>query len=112
MRTRASIAGHPIHVMAVALPIGLWVFSLVCDIIQVTGHNADLWFTVAYITMAERNDTNGDSHNNGQYAFYITVAQPDKGGPSAIHAGEDLNPVKTLRMRYDAWRKTQPASYR
>ena len=52
MRTRASIAGHPIHVMAVALPIGLWIFSLVCDVIQVTGHNADLWFTVAYITMA------------------------------------------------------------
>ena len=52
MRTRASIAGHPIHVMAVAIPIGLWIFSLVCDVIQVSGHNPDLWFTVAYITMA------------------------------------------------------------
>jgi len=52
MRTAASIAGHPIHVMVVALPIGLWVFSLVCDVILVTGHNPDLWFTVAYITMA------------------------------------------------------------
>lgn len=52
MRTPASIAGHPIHVMAVALPIGLWIFSLACDLLQVTGHNADLWFTVAYITMA------------------------------------------------------------
>ncbi len=52
MRTPASIAGHPIHVMAVAIPIGLWIFSLVCDLIQVTGHNPDLWFTVAYITMA------------------------------------------------------------
>ena len=52
MRTRASIAGRPIHVMAVAIPIGLWIFSLVCDVIQVSGHNPDLWFTVAYITMA------------------------------------------------------------
>jgi len=52
MRTAASIAGHPIHVMVVALPIGLWVFSLICDLILVTGHNPDLWFTVAYITMA------------------------------------------------------------
>jgi uncharacterized membrane protein len=52
MRTPASIAGHPIHVMVVALPIGLWVFSLVCDLILVTGFNPDLWFTVAYITMA------------------------------------------------------------
>jgi hypothetical protein len=67
---------------------------------------------VAYITMAERNDTNGDSHNNGKYAMYITVTQPESGGPNAIHAGENLNPVKTLRMRYDAWRKLQPASYK
>lgn len=68
---------------------------------------------VAYILMAEPNDTNGDSHNNGKYAMYITVSQPgpDK-GPNQIKAGENLNPVKTLRRRYDAWRKTQPASFR
>src|SRR6185503_10609414 len=52
MRTAASIAGHPIHVMLVSLPIGLWVFSLICDVILMTGHNPDLWFTVAYVTMA------------------------------------------------------------
>jgi uncharacterized Ntn-hydrolase superfamily protein len=67
---------------------------------------------VAYITMAERPDTNGDSHNIGTYAMYLTVSQPDSGSPHAIRAGENLNPVKTLRMRYDAWRRTQPASYR
>jgi uncharacterized Ntn-hydrolase superfamily protein len=67
---------------------------------------------IAYITMAERNDTNGDSHNNGKYAMYLTVAQPEAGGPNAIRPGENLNPVKTLRMRYDAWRKQQPASFR
>ena len=68
---------------------------------------------VAYILMAERTDTNGDSHNNGKCAMYITVAQPgaDK-GPHAVRAGENLNPVKTLRMRYDDWRKKQPASFR
>jgi hypothetical protein len=67
---------------------------------------------VAYILMAEKNDTNGDSHNNGKYAMYLTVTQPDQGGPNVIHAGENLNPVRTLRMRYDAWRKTRPASYK
>jgi uncharacterized Ntn-hydrolase superfamily protein len=67
---------------------------------------------IAYILMAERTDTNGDSHNNGTYSLYLTVAQPDAGGPNVIHAGENLNPVKTLRIRYDAWRKTQPASYK
>jgi hypothetical protein len=67
---------------------------------------------VAYMLMAERNDTNGESHNDGKYAMYITVTQPESGGPNVIHAGENLNPVKTLRMRYDAWRKMQPASYK
>jgi Family of unknown function (DUF1028) len=68
---------------------------------------------VAYILMAESTDTNGDSHNNGKYSMYLTVSQPgaDK-GPNAIRPGENLNPVKSLRMRYDAWRKTQPASFR
>jgi len=67
---------------------------------------------VAYILMSERTDTNGDSHNNGTYAMYLTVTQPESGGPNAIHAGENLNPVKTLRMRYDAWRTAQPPSFR
>ena len=68
---------------------------------------------IAYITMAERTDKVGAaSHSDGTYAMYITVAQPDLGGPHAIKDGENLNPVKTLRMRYDAWRKTQPRSYK
>ena len=66
---------------------------------------------IAYILMAEQTDTNGDSHNNGKYAMYITVSQPER-GPNAIKEGENLNPVKTLRMRYDVWRKTQPATFR
>jgi len=62
---------------------------------------------VAYILMAEKTDTSGDSHNNGKYAMFIRVAQPDH-GPLSIHEGENLNPVKTLRLRYDAWRTQQP----
>jgi hypothetical protein len=67
---------------------------------------------VSYILMADKTDTNGDSHNNGKYAMYITVAQPEQGGPNAIKPGENLNPVKTLRMRYDTWRKQQPATFK
>ena len=68
---------------------------------------------VAYILMAEKGDTSGDSHNNGKYTTYITVSQPAPDhGPNIIKPGENLNPVKTLRMRYDAWRKTQPASFK
>ena len=68
---------------------------------------------VAYILMAEKGDTNGDSHNNGKYTMYINVSQPAADhGPNVIRDGENLNPVKTLRMRYDAWRKAQPASFK
>jgi hypothetical protein len=76
---------------------------------------------VAYIVMAEPNDKNGDLHANGKYALYLTVSQPDPPpagaafsthGPNQIKKGENLNPVKTLRMRYDVWRKQQPASFK
>ena len=68
---------------------------------------------VAYILMAEKGDTSGDSHNNGKYAMYLTTSQPAADhGPHDIKPDENLNPVKTLRMRYDAWRKGQPASFR
>jgi hypothetical protein len=68
---------------------------------------------IAYILMAEATDTNGQSHNDGKYSMYLTVTQPgpDK-GPNQIKEGENLNPVKTLRLRYDAWRKLQPANYK
>jgi uncharacterized membrane protein len=48
--SRMSIAGHPIHPMLVTLPIGLWVFSLVCDLVfAATGDLA--WQTTAYLTL-------------------------------------------------------------
>jgi hypothetical protein len=67
---------------------------------------------VAYILLAEKTDTNGDSHNNGKYTMYINVSQPAPDHAKGIKDGENLNPVKTLRMRYDAWRKMQPASFK
>ncbi|HZI83994.1 MAG TPA: DUF2231 domain-containing protein [Casimicrobiaceae bacterium] len=51
MRTPANVAGHPIHPMLVTLPIGLWVFSFVCDLIFVFGSGAPQWNVVALYTM-------------------------------------------------------------
>src|SRR3982750_578804 len=51
MQTPASIAGHPIHPMLVPIPIGLWIFSLVCDLIHAGGSNNAAWTTVALYTM-------------------------------------------------------------
>lgn len=33
METPASVKRHPLHPMLVGIPIGLWIFSLVCDLI-------------------------------------------------------------------------------
>lgn len=51
MRTPASIAAHPIHPMLVPIPIGLWIFSLVCDLIHAGGSTNPAWSTVALYTM-------------------------------------------------------------
>jgi|SRR5690242_15166605 len=51
MHTPASIARHPIHPMIIPLPIGLWVFSFICDLIFVFGSGAPVWKTVALYTM-------------------------------------------------------------
>lgn len=47
MYSRATIARHPIHTMLVALPIGMWVFSLVCDIVLRAG-GGSTWGPAAY----------------------------------------------------------------
>lgn len=51
MRTPASIARHPIHPMLIPIPIGLWLFSFVCDLLFVFGTGVSLWFTLAFYTM-------------------------------------------------------------
>jgi hypothetical protein len=68
---------------------------------------------VAYILAADPNDQNGpldkpNLHNDGTYSMYIAVSQPNHGPNFQIKAGEDLDPVKTLRRRYDAWLQAHP----
>jgi len=57
---------------------------------------------VAYILRADAGDKTGAAFNDGTYAMYVAVTNDD------ITAAEDANPVKTLRMRYDAWKKAHP----
>jgi uncharacterized membrane protein len=51
MRTPANIAKHPIHPMLVAIPIGLWIFSLICDLVRVFGGTSPNWEIVAWYSM-------------------------------------------------------------
>ncbi|HZQ69337.1 MAG TPA: DUF2231 domain-containing protein [Terriglobales bacterium] len=50
MASPASIKKHPIHPMLVALPVGLWIFALVCDLAHAAG--AANWGTVALYCVA------------------------------------------------------------
>jgi len=52
MASPASFHKHPIHPMLVAFPIGLWMFSLVCDVIYAMGWGGPVWNEMAFYTMA------------------------------------------------------------
>jgi uncharacterized Ntn-hydrolase superfamily protein len=54
---------------------------------------------VAYILIANKGDVTERSHNQGRYYAYLRVTDDD------IKPSENANPVKTLRLRYDAWKK-------
>ena len=51
MRTPASIGGHPIHAMLIVFPVGLLIFSLICDLISLRSADPTTWATVAFYTM-------------------------------------------------------------
>jgi len=69
---------------------------------------------VAYILAADPEDPMGTFHvnhpedlrapyNDGDYYLYLAV------WPANTEPHEDANPVRTLRMRYDAWKARQAA---
>ena len=52
MQTPASIKKHPLHPLLVALPIGLWIFSLAADLIFKFGWGPPTWKDVAFYSLA------------------------------------------------------------
>lgn len=50
MASPASVAKHPLHPMLIVFPIGLWVFSLIADIVYRISGNGN-WLFVAFYTM-------------------------------------------------------------
>ena len=53
---------------------------------------------VAYILVANPDDPEGESFNDGEYSLFIDVTDEN------IQPGENANPVRTLRLRYDRWK--------
>jgi uncharacterized Ntn-hydrolase superfamily protein len=54
---------------------------------------------VAYIAIANADDAVGTTHNDGKYFAFLSVTDEN------IVKGESANPVKTLRLRYEAWKR-------
>src|SRR5436190_95787 len=52
MQTPASTKNHPWHPILVALPIGLWIFSLFSDLAAYFNWGGPSWHDVAYYTLA------------------------------------------------------------
>jgi uncharacterized membrane protein len=48
MSSPASIAKHPIHPMLVVFPVGLWIFSFVCDLIHLLISPNPIWSEIAF----------------------------------------------------------------
>src|SRR3569833_1686356 len=71
MRTPASIAGHPLHPMLIVFPVGLLVFSLICDLASFFFDNPTTWATVALYTMI------------GGFVGALVAAGPGRGGGGA-----------------------------
>ena len=61
---------------------------------------------VAYLLVADPDDPSGSSYNDGDYSLYLNVTD------DALRPGEDANPVRTLRMRYEAWKAGSPSDDR
>jgi len=51
MPATASFKGHPFHPILVPLPIGLWIFSIVSDLIFKFGFGGPVWNDVAFYTL-------------------------------------------------------------
>src|SRR5256885_13059362 len=51
MKSRLQIAGHPVHVMTVGLPIGLYTAAFVADAVYVLVHDA-FWYRMAFWCIA------------------------------------------------------------
>jgi uncharacterized membrane protein len=50
MKSKFAIAGHPLHPALVALPIGLFVWTFICDIIYMATSLDTLWYEIAFWT--------------------------------------------------------------
>ncbi len=50
MRSKFSVRSHPLHPMLVALPVGLFVWTLVADLVYLGGGRNHMWYDISFWT--------------------------------------------------------------
>src|SRR5215831_15065944 len=81
MKSRARALGHPIHPMLVALPIGLWIISLVFDFVYLWRGDM-FWYDLSYWDMIAGTAAAGVAAVPG-FVDYIAIADMPGVGKTA-----------------------------
>jgi uncharacterized membrane protein len=107
MRSKFSIAGHPLHPTLVAIPIGLFAWTLVADIVYAASGRTHEWYSIAFWSGIAAIVTALLAALPG-FGDYVTMAvKSDASGMATAHMGLNLTVVALffvamLVMRDDA----------
>ena len=100
MKSRLTVAGHPLHPMVVAFPIALYSAALVCDVLYVIGHDA-FWFKMAFWCIAFGVITNIGAAATGLPDFLAVMRErTDTRRPATSHLvfGVSLLVLQSLNL--------------
>jgi uncharacterized membrane protein len=104
MSSRISVAGHPLHPMLVTIPIGLWVFSLVCDLIYASTGDSR-WEITAYFNLGAGIVGALLAAVPGLFDF-LSLHEPRERRVGTIHLVLNLSIVAVQGINF--WLRSQP----
>lgn len=76
MSSPASFKGHPFHPMLIPLPIGLWIFSLVSDLIYKFGLGGAVWNDCCVLHLGRWNYRRARRRDSGIFIDSIGIENP------------------------------------
>ena len=100
--TPASVDKHPLHPILVAFPIGLWMFSLVCDLMHRFGHDR-MWSLMAWYAMVAGQLGALAAALPGVIDFFA-ITDPRAGRVALLHLA--INTGLILLFGVNAWVRT------
>ncbi|HWR37034.1 MAG TPA: DUF2231 domain-containing protein [Clostridia bacterium] len=106
MRSRAHLGSHPLHPILVTFPIGLWVASLIFDLIATSTNNNLLWAAGFYAVIG--GCIGAVAAAIAGVTDLLSVVPPNSSAKQRgfIHGG--LNSLGLLLFIYVAWRRGGP----